>query len=103
MLANHADRIQNEYWNGADLVMEVVSEDDPDRDWIDKRRDYAEAGIPEYWIVDPRTKTIVVLKLTGNQYTVHGEFKVGSHAASALLDGFVADVDAVFAAGQSAT
>ena len=30
----------------ADLDMEVVSPDNPDRDIVDKRTDYAEAGIP---------------------------------------------------------
>src|SRR5271170_7194366 len=56
MLAEHAQRVGNEFWDGADLVMEVVSEDDPGRDLQTKREEYAEAGIPEYWIVDPQTK-----------------------------------------------
>jgi Uma2 family endonuclease len=101
MLAAHFDRIKNEYWDGADLVMEVVSEDDPDRDVIEKRREYAEAGIPEYWIVDPRHRSITVLKLEGQQYVVHGEFDPGSRATSALLERFEADVNAVFAAAEA--
>ena len=102
MLAAHFDRIKNEYWERADLVMEVVSEVDPDRDVVEKRRDYAEAGIPEYWIVDPRHRMITVLKLEGQQYVVHGEFGAGSRAASALLEGFGADVNAVFEAARAA-
>ena len=47
---------------GADAVVEVVSPDDPERDLVHKRRDYAEAAVPEYWIVDPETETITVLK-----------------------------------------
>jgi Uma2 family endonuclease len=55
LLLLHADdpRAQNRYWSGADLVLEVVSEDDPERDTVDKVHDYAGAGIPEYWIVNP--------------------------------------------------
>lgn len=34
------------------IVVEVVSEESRGRDHIDKPREYAEAGIPEYWIVD---------------------------------------------------
>ena len=45
-------RCQDRYWLGADLVVEVVSPDRPERDLVDKRIDYAEAGIPEYWAVD---------------------------------------------------
>ena len=46
-------RNEARYWRGADVVAEVVSPDDPARDLVAKRTDYAEAGIPEYWIVDP--------------------------------------------------
>ena len=90
--------------NGADLVMEVVSEgaDSRQRDLVDKRRDYAKAGIAEYWIVDPETERITVLTLSGTQYVVHGEFPVGAQADSVLLNGFAADVTAVFAAGKQA-
>jgi Uma2 family endonuclease len=38
----------------ADLVIEVVSDDSVTRDRVRKRRAYEEAGVPEYWIVDPR-------------------------------------------------
>jgi Uma2 family endonuclease len=89
-------RRQNRYWLGADLVVEVVSPDDPDRDLVEKRRDYAEANIPEYWIVDPRSETIVVLRLRDGAYVEHGVFGRGARATSALLAGFAVDVDAVF-------
>jgi Uma2 family endonuclease len=37
------------------LVVEVVSpgKKDRDRDYIAKRQQYAERGIPEYWLIDP--------------------------------------------------
>ncbi len=47
------DRYQDRFWLGADLVLEVVSPDHPERDLVEKRDDYAEAQIGEYWIVDP--------------------------------------------------
>jgi len=100
MLTDHSHRILEDYWEGADLVMEVVSEDDPDRDLVVKRREYAEAGIAEYWIVDPRTERITVLTLEGREYRMLGEHGPGGHAASAALRGFEVDVDAVFATGK---
>src|SRR5207247_6762550 len=36
---------------------EIVSPDDPERDLRVKRADYAEAGIPEHWIVNPADET----------------------------------------------
>jgi len=102
MLAGNESRVGNRFWTGADLVMEVVSEDDPDRDLVQKRSDYAEAGIPEYWIVDPRSKTITVLRLSGGQYMTHSEATGTGEVRSSLLEGFSADAAAVFAAGQKA-
>jgi Uma2 family endonuclease len=58
------------------LVIEVVSpgELQRDRDFIAKRGQYQDCGIPEYWIIDPETKTILVLELTGKTYTEIGNF-----------------------------
>lgn len=101
MRAENASRRRDEFWQGADLVMEIVSPDPhSQRDYDKKREDYAEAGIPEYWIVDPAEERITVLKLSGDNYAVHGQFTPGDTATSALLEGFGVDVDAVFAAGN---
>jgi Uma2 family endonuclease len=89
--AEHADRIGEQFWDGADLVMEVLS-DDRRKDLEIKRGEYARAGIPEYWIVDPLPGRITVLRLEGDRYAVHGEFARGRRATSALLDGFAVDV-----------
>jgi Uma2 family endonuclease len=90
----HAGRIGEEYWEGADLVLEVVSTEPADRrrDLQIKRREYARAGIPEYWIVDPVAERISVLQLAGKRYAVHGEFDRGTVASSRLLEGFTVDV-----------
>ena len=89
-------RNQNAYWLGADLVVEVVSPDNPGRDLRTKRADYAEAGIPEYWIANPLDETITVLINTGDAYKEHGVFVRGEWASGALLAGFEIEVDAVF-------
>lgn len=98
MAAEHAYLRGEQYWSGADLVTEVVSPVDPDRDYIKKRQDYARVGVPEYWIVDPRQQLITVLTLNRGAYRMHGEFRPGVQAHSKLLDGFVVNVDEVFAA-----
>lgn len=101
MSAKHAARRHKEFWDGADLVMEVVSGDAKDqaRDWQTKPREYAAAGIPEYWIVDPDKKVIRVLALRGKTYRRHGDFRPGQRATSVLLPGFAVAVSEVFAAG----
>lgn len=87
-------RRQNRYWTGADLVLEVVSPDNSARDLTTKRRDYAAARIPEYWIVNPPDETIAVLRLADGRYIEHGVFARGATATSALLPGFAVAVSA---------
>ena len=50
------------------LVVEVVSPDDPARDYRHKRSEYAVRGIPEYWIVDPEQKKVTILTLVEGFY-----------------------------------
>ena len=58
------------------LVVEVVSpgELQRDRDFIAKRLQYQDCGIPEYWIIDPQTKSILVLELINEIYQEIGIF-----------------------------
>jgi Uma2 family endonuclease len=55
------------------LVVEVVSnsvkdKESRDRDYKEKRSEYAERGIPEYWIIDPDRAIVCILTLAGKQY-----------------------------------
>jgi Uma2 family endonuclease len=56
------------------MVVEVVSpyrstgDTNYRRDYIDKRKQYAQRGILEYWLVDPTAQQVSVLILTGGTY-----------------------------------
>ncbi len=96
MRKENLSRCRDVYWEGADLVIEVVSPSDPKHDLVTKRSEYAQAGIPEYWIVDPRERTITVLVLSGEVYVealVGGD---GAYVASRCLPQFEVDVTGVF-------
>jgi len=95
MFTEHAGWEEQDCWNGADLVIEVVSPSNPDHDLETKRAEYALAGIPEYWIVNPENETIIVLQLKEDGYAEHGAFVRGELATSRLLEGFAVSVDAV--------
>lgn len=58
------------------LVVEVLSPGNAGFDLVQKRHDYAAAGIPRYWIVDPRDQTITVLALPGGATVYKEEFVV---------------------------
>jgi Uma2 family endonuclease len=95
IFAHHAHYESEDCWNGADLVVEITSPSNSDHDLVTKRTEYARAGIPEYWIVNPQTEQITVLRLENDTYIEHGVFKRGETATSALLEGFAVDVHAV--------
>ncbi len=97
MLLSATDpRRQNRFWLGADLALEVVSDEKPERDLVDKRGDYAEGRVPEYWIVNPQTETVTVLRLGADAYEETGIYRRGESAVSMLLAGFSVDVASVF-------
>lgn len=102
MKRENADRRGERFWQGADLVVEVVSgsAEDRERDLETKRHEYAQAGITEYWIVDPKNETVQVLHLSNDQYQIHGRYSPGQTATSVLLPGFSADVEKIFAAAK---
>jgi Uma2 family endonuclease len=98
---NHFHARHNRVWDGADLVMEAVSDDPKDqkRDY-EKLADYAEAKVAEYWIVDPQQQQIIIHRLDGDHYVVHGTFCRGQQASSILLAGFAVDVTSLLAAAE---
>ncbi len=85
---------------GADLVVEVVSEGEENRrrDIETKRQEYARARIPEYWIVDPENQRVTVLVLKEAKYREHGVFGPGETATSAILPGLAVAIADLFAA-----
>jgi Uma2 family endonuclease len=95
---DHFHLRHNRVWDGADLVMEVVSDDikDRKRDYEEKLADYAAANIAEYWIADPETRTLLIHELVAGKYQVQGEHKSGI-ASSVFLPGFAIDVTKLFA------
>jgi Uma2 family endonuclease len=98
----HFDKRHGNYWSGADLVMEVISPNDPGRDKITKRYEYAKAGIPEYWLIDPTEKTVTVFNLAeqADEYGVHGFYDMGENAKSPTLPAFSLSVSEMFEAAQ---
>lgn len=71
--------IGKDFCTRADLVMEIVSEYNRRHDLVTKRKEYARAGIPEYWIIDPEEQTITVhvLRPRRRAYNEHGTVRRG--------------------------
>lgn len=78
-----------------DLAIEVVSPSSRRRDYIAKRVLYENAGVKEYWIVDPVKKVVEVLALVDGRY-VQTTNEDGS-AQSAVVPGVKIDIARLFA------
>jgi Uma2 family endonuclease len=94
--AAHADRVTPQMVDGApDWVAEVISPGSRKIDKVEKLADYAQAGIPEYWLVDLETRTIRVYALADAEYALAGTYGAGETARSETLGGFEIAVDDV--------
>ena len=100
----YEERPAGSYPKTVPFAVEIVSPDEKSRrrDQVEKRAEYAAAGIAEYWIVDPDPRAVTVLTLPEGaaEYVEHGVFAEGETATSVLLEGFVVDVAELFAAAE---
>ncbi len=96
--AERVDIIGPKYIEGApDLVVEVLSPSNWPYDRNEKLNAYQAAGIPEYWIVDYRARTVEVFVLEDGEYVLgEGIRHEGDRAASRVLAGFEVAVADVF-------
>jgi Uma2 family endonuclease len=78
------------------LVVEVVSPGQADRDYEEKRRDYWDARVGEYWIADPEDKSLTVLTRGASEW-IKARFEVGQSYRPAQLPGLEIRVDELFA------
>ena len=81
-----------------DLVVEIVSPSNPQRDLVRKRDIYARHGVGEYWIADPDARSIRVMVLEGGAYRVAGEYGERDVLESGALDGIGLEVGGAFSA-----
>jgi Uma2 family endonuclease len=64
------DKIDDRGCNGApDLVIEILSPSNKRHDMLRKFNLYLDAGVKEYWVVDPEQESVQVHILRGDRYT----------------------------------
>lgn len=79
-----------------DLTVEVVSKGSVVRDYVEKKNDYEQFGVSEYWIIDPLNETIIVYALINNKYVVFSAVEEAGTALSKLVEGFELTFEEVF-------
>ena len=78
------DRLDEKGCHGApDWAIEIVSPSSKKMDYERKLKLYREAGVREYWIVDPETETVTVYDFGGAKEACKSEQEVGGNDAEA--------------------
>lgn len=81
-----------------DLLVEVISPGSSRLDQFVKFAAYEKAGVPEYWMVNPKTHSVAVhhLDRERGEYTEIGQWSQGEKVRSIVLDGFEVETSTLF-------
>ena len=94
--AARAHLIQDSFVEGVpDLAVAVLS-DDRARDLVMKRAWYAEAGVPEYWIIDPLADRLLTLELDGAEYIARAALGRGDTLTTPAIPGLALPLERLF-------
>ncbi len=84
----HVERLKATHLEGgADLVVEVISPESVGRDRGEKFYEYEEAGVCEYWLIDPQREVLEVYEREGERFRLAFMEHVGRYE-SRVLRGF---------------
>jgi Uma2 family endonuclease len=90
--------LKERFLEGApDLIVEILSSSNQQYDRKTKLDLYAEAGVREAWMADPKKQTVEVFVLRNGAYRLLGKFGPGEAVRSEILPGFEPLVDEICA------
>ena len=80
-----------------DLIVEVLSPSTFQKDWNEKFYLYEEAGVREYWLVDPKAKTVHTFLLQPNgKYDAGTAYAYNQKAPVRIFEGLEIDLNELF-------
>ena len=79
-----------------DIVVEVLSPSNNEKELKNKFDIYEESGVQEYWIVSPQDKTFLVNRLVEGRYVTSRLMVSGDIVTSTVLPGFEMDLKELF-------
>lgn len=92
--AAHQAWLRDNYLDGpADLVVEIISPESVGRDRGQKFYEYEQAGVPEYWLIDPLRKRAEFYRLDNEGWYQLAPVDAGGRYRTPLLPGFWLQVD----------
>jgi Uma2 family endonuclease len=83
-----------------EIVVEVVSASSRQRDYVEKREEYLDFGVREYWIIVEKQDQMLVLRRSGDRWVEH-IVRPGEMYHTRLLSKFEFDLAAIFKAART--
>ena len=96
--ADHLDRITKQYGGIPDLIVEVLSPSTKGIDLDEKKSEYAQAGVSEYWIVDSESTHIEQYVLDNDAYRLHATLGTGDTLRAVTLEDLEMSVEKIYTA-----
>src|SRR6266481_4243014 len=87
-LNEHKNRMGERESGPPDLALEIISPSNEPHDLETKFQEYAQAGIPEYWIIQPQPRAVSVYTLEGQSYKLFAQVTPGQLDFSRIRPGF---------------
>jgi len=100
VICDKAGLRENSYYGAPALIVEVISSSNENHDRVKKYITYMEFGIKEYWIINPKLKTVEVYTLEKDEYKQVAIYKGSDCAASQIFDGLAICLEEVFSKEQ---
>lgn len=79
-----------------DLIIEILSPGNNQKELIHKYQVYEESGVKEYWIIHPSEQTLLVYTLADGKYIPSRLFTTGMKFSSTTIEGLEIDLVEVF-------
>ena len=87
----------NAFLGAPDMIVEILSPSNRKKDIIEKFYLYQRAGVREYWIADPKIKSVTVYIMQENGEYDDGEvYQVGEKIPVHIFDGHLIDANDIF-------
>jgi Uma2 family endonuclease len=80
-----------------DIVVEILSPGNNKKELRNKFEAYEEAGVLEYWIINPTEKNLLQYILTEGRFQASRPFTIDDKLTTSILPGFTLTIDDLFA------
>lgn len=96
VISDKAGLKKNAYYGVPDLIIEIIAPSNESHDRVKKYSTYVEFGINEYWMVNPKLKTIEVYIFEEDEYKQVAIYKGDDCAVSQIFGGLKIHLEEVF-------